>query len=298
MDYIHQQGKPVYVASGLARITKKVWGERAPFPIERKETGRGADRTTEMSDYFDYAQYDRATRAHAFYPEMLAGMIEAVQEKAAAFPGRTRILELGCGNGSYTDELIRLSKVKVLATDIDENAIAFLKSRLKEGRQGTRARRTYLAISRKDALTYRTRLPFDIVTASWNYEHITNYENGPELARAVAANLKDDGVYVEGAELVGTFGNEQERQQAFIDYHEDIIDRALASGHQDTAEIEWGAMVSGIMGVSHFKRDAFTHIREMGEGGLEVVYGKKYGPFTPRVGDAGVYLFVFRKRPA
>lgn len=292
MDYFHKQNKPIYVAEELDRITKKVWGDRKPFEIHRTETGVGPNPTTEMSDYFDYAQYDRATRVHPFYQEMLEGMIASIHQKAGLPRRYLSILEIGCGNGSFTDELMKLERVNILATDIDWKAIKYLQRRL---RAGSETVWRFLKLERADALAFRTKEPVDVVAASWNYEHITDYENGSALAKAVAVNLKDDGVYVEGAELVGPFGDEQERQHAFVDYHEDIIDRALAVGHQDTAEIEWGAMVSGITGVSHHKRDVLTHIRELERGGLKLVCWKKYGPFTERVGAAGVYSFAFSK---
>ncbi|MDO8536894.1 MAG: hypothetical protein Q7R94_01455, partial [bacterium] len=167
-----------------------------------------------------------------------------------------------------------------------KNSIKFVKSRLKSKN---------LKIVRANALTIKTRNLFDAVVASWNYEHITNYKNGSKLGESIVANLKDSGVYIEGAELVGPFKNETERQRTFLDYHEDIIDRALQSGNQDTAEIEYGALVSGLTGVSHFKRDKDTHVKEMRKGGLKLVKWRKFGPFTKRVGLAGNYLFVFTK---
>lgn len=271
----------------LDRITKKVWGSRNPFKVKRKKTGRGLNKTTEMSDYFDYAQYDNATRAHAFYQEMIAGMIKSLKEKMTKTKDKLRILEIGCGNGSLTDELIKLANAEIVATDVDKNSIRFLKSRLKSKN---------LKILRANALKIRSKIPFDVVIASWNYEHITNYKNGSQLGKSVRANLKNDGLYIEGAELIAPFKNELERQRTFFDYHEDIIDRALKAGNQDTAEIEYGALVSGLTGVSHFKRDKNTHINELQNGGLKLVKWKKYGPFTKKVGLAGNYLFVFKKK--
>lgn len=270
----------------LERIKKKVWKNQKPFPIKRKKSGKGINKTTEMSDYFDYAQYDRATRAHAFYQEMISGMIENLKNKISKSKGKFRVLEIGCGNGSLTDRLIELQNIKILATDVDKNSIKFVENRLKSNN---------LRIVRANALKIRAKNPFDVIIASWNYEHITNYKNGWKLGKSIAANLKDDGIYIEGAELVGPFKNEEERQRTFLDYHEDIIDRALKAGNLDTAQIEYGALVSGLTGVSHFKRDKDTHVNEMEKGGLRLVIWKKFGPFTKKVGSAGNYLFIFRK---
>lgn len=270
----------------LKRIKKKVWKNQKPFSIERKKSGKGINKTTEMSDYFDYAQYDRATRAHAFYQEMISGMIKNLENQMSKSKEKLRILEIGCGNGSLTDRLVELPNVKILTTDVDKNSIKFVKNRLESNN---------LKIVRANALTIRVKNPFDVIIASWNYEHITNYKNGWRLGKSIAANLKDDGIYIEGAELVGPFKNEEERQRTFLDYHEDIIDRALKAGNLDTAQIEYGALVSGLTGVSHFKRDKDTHVKEMEKGGLRLVIWKKFGPFTKKVGSAGNYLFVFKK---
>lgn len=271
----------------LERIKKKVWKNLQPFSIKRKKSGRGLNKTTEMSDYFDYGQYDKATRAHAFYQEMIGGMIESLKSQIYKTKGKLRILELGCGNGSLTDRLVQLPNVEILATDVDKNSIKFVKGRLKSNN---------LKIVRANALKIRAKSLFDVVIASWNYEHITNYKNGWKLGKSIAANLKDGGVYIEGAELVGPFKNESERQRTFLNYHEDIIDRALEVGNLDTAQIEYGALLSGLIGVSHFKRDKDTHVKEMEKGGLRLVIWKKFGPFTKKVGTAGNYLFVFKKK--
>lgn len=277
----------VIYQNGLEEIKKKVWKNRQPFPIKRKKSGIGLNKTTEMSDYFDYEQYDRATRSHAFYKEMIDGMIDNLEKQINKTKKILKVLEIGCGNGSLTDRLIQLSHVDILSTDVDKNSINFVKSRLKSDN---------LRIKRMNALNIKTNNPFDVIIASWNYEHITNYKNGWRLGKSIFNNLKDDGIYIEGAELVGPFKNEQERQKTFLNYHEDIIDRALKSGNIDTAQIEYGALVSGLTGISHFKRDKNTHVREIEKGGLKLVTWKKFGPFTKKVGTAGVYLFVFNKR--
>lgn len=271
----------------LERIKKKVWKDKKPFPIKRKKSSQGINKTTEMSDYFDYAQYDRATRAHAFYQEMINGMVEALKDKISKTKDKLRILEIGCGNGSLTDRLVQLKNIEILSTDVDKNSIRFVKGRLKKDN---------LKIIRANALTIRSEKPFDVVIASWNYEHITNYKNGWKLGESIGANLKDNGIYIEGAELVGPFKDESQRQRTFLDYHEDIIDRALKAGNIDTAQIEYGALLSGLTGVSHFKRDKETHVKEMEKGGLKLIFWKKFGPFTKKVGTAGNYLFVFKKK--
>ena len=271
----------------LEKIKKMVWGNKQPPEVKRKKTGTGPNKTTEMSDYFDYAQYDRATRAHAFYTEMIDGMIESLKEQMRKAKGKFRILEIGCGNGSLTERLVKLPNVEIIATDVDKNSIRFVKKHLKSNN---------LKVLRVDALKIRSKTLFDVIIASWNYEHITNYKNGFRLGEAIAANLKNDGLYIEGAELVGPFKNESKRQRTFLDYHKDIIDRALEAGNSDTAQIEYQALISGLTGVSHFKRDKDTHVKEMARGGLKLVKSKKFGPFTKKVGCAGNYLFLFKKK--
>ena len=271
----------------LKRIKKKVWKNLQPFPIKRKRSGIGQNKTTEMSDYFDYRQYDRATRAHAFYQEMINGMIDNLKKQITKAKTKFRVLEIGCSNGSLTDRLVQLPNADILATDVDKNSIKFVKSRLKSDN---------LKIKRVNALKIKNRTPFDVIIASWNYEHITNYKNGWKLGKSIFDNLKDDGIYIEGAELVGPFKNEGGRQRTFLNYHEDIIDRALKAGNIDTAQIEYGALVSGLTGVSHFKRDKDTHVKEMEKGGLTLVTWKKFGPFSKKVGTAGNYLFIFKKK--
>lgn len=280
MTNTHKQ--MILVQTDLERIKRKVWGSRRPPAIERKPSGVGPHRTTEMSDYFDYAQYDKATRSHAFYQDMIGAMISSLKKKIKN--RKCKVLELGCGNGTLTERIIPLKNAEIISIDIDENALRFVSSRLKASN---------LKLERADALTFRTGCPFDIVIASWNYEHITHYTNGYELAKSIIANLKKGGLYIEGAELIAPFRNEFERQKAFIDYHEQIIDRALKEGNKDTAEIEYLAMISGITGVSHFKRDREMHIKEMENGGLRLKKMEKFGPFVKSVGSAGVYFFEF-----
>ena len=78
-----------------------------------------------MSDYFDYRQYDRATRAHAFYQEMINGMIDNLKKQITKAKTKFRVLEIGCGNGSLTDRLVQLPNADILATDVDKNSIKF-----------------------------------------------------------------------------------------------------------------------------------------------------------------------------
>jgi len=276
----------VSIKKDLERIKSKVWGKCKPPEVKRKKTGIGSNRTTEMSDYFNYAQYDRATRAHAFYQEMIATMIKSISRKINETKGKYKILELGCGNGTLTERLIQFSNAEITAIDVDKNAIKFVKGKLKA---------TNLKLIRADALEYRAKGPFNAIIASWNYEHITNYKNGHKLAESVVANLKDDGLYIKGAELIAPFKTELERQKTFINYHEDIINRALKEKNLDTAQIEYLAMISGITGISHFKRDKETLIKEMEKGGLKLKKWKKIGPFTKKVGGAGNYVLEFKK---
>ncbi|MBW3011238.1 hypothetical protein KY326_03400, partial [Candidatus Woesearchaeota archaeon] len=131
-----------------------------------------------------------------------------------------------------------------------------------------------------------------IALSIFAHDHI-NFKKRFKFAKNIAKNLKKDGVYIMGGEILPKFTNENERKKALYLYHNFIIDKAKREGHNQLAVLEKEALISGLNKIGDFKRHVKMFEDEMESAYLKIRFKKKMGPKNNRLG--GVYVYTFQK---
>ena len=234
--------------------------------------------TVEMSRYIDLLEYDKVEPTHPFYREMIDEIAKHVRARRPS-----RILEIGTGTGLLTQKLSRMPKSHIDAVDIDTNCCNFIKAKFKT--------ETRVQVINCDAVTYLSKKPYDIIVSSFSHDHIP-YEKRFEFSLNISKNLKQDGVYIMGNEILPQFKTEMERKEALRKYHGFIIWKAITDSHEKLASLELESLNSGLKKIGDFKRHEKMLEEEMASSGLEVLLKKKIGP---KENIGGVFVYVFKK---
>jgi len=93
-----------------------------------------------------------------------AYLMPPVLALAGAFPPGTRMLDIGCGNGAFCGEFLRLG-AKVVGVDLSEQGIAWARRTFPAGRFEVLA-------ADRDVLQRLNEAPFDIVVSTELVEHL------------------------------------------------------------------------------------------------------------------------------
>jgi len=238
--------------------------------------------TVEMSRYIDIELYNKVEMTHPYYIEMLQEILKQVR-KNKNNDNKTKILEIGAGTGIVTSRLANIQNVTIDSLEIDTNCCKALMKHIKNKN---------VSIVQGDAVTFIKNKPYDIVVSSFAHDHI-HFSRRKKLAKNIASNLKQNGVYIVGLEILPKFSTEKERKQALYKYHNHIIGKAKKDGHHKLAKLEHEALVSGIKKIGDFK----THVRAF-ENEMKphfiISFKEKIGPINKKTG--GVYVYTFKKR--
>lgn len=238
--------------------------------------------SVEMSNYIDLEKYHKAERTHPFYEEMLAEILSEMKKHLNG--EKTRVLELGSGTGIATLELLKFPSIDLTAVEVDENCFSFLQGKL----NGTDAN---LVLA--DAVIFKCNKVFDITVSVFAHDHVS-FERAREFAENINKNLKMNGLYIMGGELLFEFKTEYERKQALKKYHGFIIEKAEKEGNKEIVELETEALNSGLNKIGDFKRSEKMLEREMENAGFKVVKKEKMGPKKPE-NIGGVFVYIFQK---
>lgn len=235
----------------------------------------------EMSRYIDLEIYHAVERSHPFYAEMIAEIVEEIGRGAADSPGLS-LLEFGAGTGLATEEFVRNDGLRVVAVDLDRECCAILRSHI-----GPKAESVC-----DDVVRFCREGAFDLAVSVFAHDHI-RHDRAPALVRNLRRNLKPGGRYIMGGELLPFYESAEERREALYTYHGFIVDKALREEHFELAQIEIGALKSGVRMIGDFKRHEAMFEREMTEDGLfRAVKKMKMGPLD-RDDVGGVFVYVF-----
>ena len=153
-----------------------------------------------MSTQFDHIQvpYDHIR-------QKAIALIEHEQVKAtlAPFIHKARVLELACGSGFYTYEMLKWGASAVVGVDISS---AMIEEARRLGHETYRATSSSSPPSSGvDLIVADCAKPalfpgglFDLVFAAWLLNHAPNYSALVDMFRNAVLNLKDDGGYFIG----------------------------------------------------------------------------------------------------
>jgi SAM-dependent methyltransferase len=237
-------------------------------------------KSVEMSRYIDLEVYHAVERSHPYYKEMTSEILEQIQSYSKKL-GNVEILELGAGTGLLTEELIKNPKLAIDALEIDDNCINIMKRHL-NGRVNCIC---------GDAVTFYNRNRYDIILSSFAHDHI-HYDRRKDFARNIRSNLRKDGIYIMGGEILPYFSSSEERIESLHKYHQFIISKALNEGNFLLAQIEINALESGIKMIGDFKRHEAMFEDEMLSAAFHIKEKIKLGPNgTEELG--GVFVYVF-----
>jgi len=238
----------------------------------------------EMSRYIDLDLYHDVEESHPFYKEMVRTI--CAQIKNSINPKKKyRVLELGAGTGLFTAKLLKIPNLKVTALELDLDCCEMLKKYLGSEKN--------ITIKQGNAVEYCEDNSFDFVVSTFAHDHI-HYDDAERFVKNIHKNLKKDGSYIMGGEILPEYNTIEERENALYLYHAMIIDRSLKNGDYRLAQIEINALESGVAMIGDFKRHEKLFEKEMTTGGFAMSSKEKMGPLdNDYVG--GVFVYVFEK---
>jgi 2-polyprenyl-3-methyl-5-hydroxy-6-metoxy-1,4-benzoquinol methylase len=239
-------------------------------------------RQLEMSRYIDLDLYHEVEKTHPFYVEMIDEILGEIRKKYQKGKTRCKVLELGAGTGLMTEELAKLDFVDLDALELDSECCAILQQHTSQ---------SGCNVIQGDAVTFSKPQHYDLIVSTFAHDHI-NYDQSTLFAKTIKQNLRKDGIYIMGGEIIPLFTNEESRAEALYKYHGFIINKALRDGHFEVAQIEINALKSGLHQVGDFKRHEEMFEQEMAAGSLNLISKKKIGPQElDNVGGVFVYIF-------
>lgn len=236
--------------------------------------------TFEMSRYIDLDVYHSVERSHPFYIEMVDEMKSQISSFADGHE-KMNFLELGCGTGLLTEELVRFPNLDIDALELDSKCFEIIHRNM-NGRVNCIC---------GDAVTYCRANHYHMVGSSFAHDHI-HYDRGRDFAENIRANLIRHGIYIMGGEILPYYNDDEQRKESLYTYHEMIIHRALREGHFRLAQIEINALESGIHMIGDFKRHEALFEREMLSADFRIKEKMKMGPLDCN-DSGGVYVYVF-----
>jgi SAM-dependent methyltransferase len=239
--------------------------------------------TKEMSRYVDIVEYHAVERDHAFYEDMLAYIINALN-RFKVKGKKIRLLEWGAGTGLVTEELAKLDHLNVTALEYDSDCYNFLCKHL-EGKG--------VDCVHGDILNYFDEGGFDIVLSVFAHDHV-HYNKANEEAGNIRRNLRRGGRYIMGGELIPYYETLEERTKALVTYHSIIVDQALAEQNFRLAQLEIDALESGVKMIGDFKRHEVLFENEMETSGFNLSTKEKIGPLD-KSDVGGVFVYIYER---
>ncbi len=252
---------------------------------EYEDMFKGNTKKIEMSRYIDLDIYHAVERSHPYYEEMVAEIIGYLGEYGAN-DRPMKMWEFGAGTGLFTQDLITFEQAQIDALDLDQDCVEILRSHI-EPKAGSRVRCIC-----GDALAYKGEDVYDVIASTFAHDHI-HYDKAGDLVASIRRNLKPDGIYVMGMEILPYFETDEERCDSLYRYHGFIVEKALREENFELAQIEISALKSGIYSIGDFKRHEAQFEDEMTSRGFKIVQKTKLGPdHDDTIG--GVYSYAFQ----
>ena len=138
-------------------------------------------------------QYDTIQAPYDEFRNCTISLIERVnvQEAVAPFVKDARVLDLACGSGFYSHELLKWGASKVVGVDISSAMVA-------EARAGSSHSSSTIDFKIADcakSVPYEGG-PFDLVFAAWLLNYAASGKDLVDMFRNIALNLRDGGHFV------------------------------------------------------------------------------------------------------
>lgn len=248
-----------------------------------------ANSFTEMSNYIDLEMYHKYESQHPGYLEMTQLIKEEIAKFAKKSKTLLQILEFGSGTGLSTANLAEIRNVNITAVEPDQNCFAMLFEHIKNKNLEN------VSMSQKDGLTFLKKNQFDLVTTTFAHHHIA-LSKAHDFVQNIYDNLKAGGSYILGDELIAEYKSEEERKIALRKYHHHIINLAEDDDHFELAQLEYGALYSGIRKIGDYKRSVNLLEEEMTKNGLFKIAKKTKVPLKKQLrSGAGIYVYKFAK---
>lgn len=140
------------------------------------------------------SQYEELQPGFASYRTSLISLIEKenVRDVLAPVIGGARVLEIACGSGFYTFDLLSWGATSVLAVDLSPEMISAAKERkIKENVENVEFR-----IADVTEPVIHSEEKFDVVFGAWPLEYARDYATLVSMCKNVSLNLRDGGTFV------------------------------------------------------------------------------------------------------
>lgn len=259
-------------------------------------TGRSFEKKqVEMSSYIDVLEYDLHEEGHSYYIEMMASMIGLSHLDKESGGAPRQVLEFGAGTGLFTKRLAQLPNLDLVAVELDWACYHILRLRLEASRGEMERRGSKFKAQNKDCRSFNPPGRFRYIFSSFADHHIFPADK-PRYFANVKRNLLDSGLFIVGDEFLPEYdeSSKEERERALKTYHNHIIDLANLNGHHELAQLERGALDSGLKEIGDFKMSCTQYEKAAKKSGLTLVHKIKIGP-ADMDDVGGVYVYAFKK---
>lgn len=224
------------------------------------------------ADFFDdfVTQYDVAIqRCVPRYHEMLEQMLDYVW-----LPAPRRVLELGCGSGNLTQQVLhRFPRAELVAVDASSRMIEVAQQRLASEARLTFQHQTFQQLEFPDD-------SFDLVVSSISLHHLRDAEKGT-LFGAVRRWLEPQGIFTFCDQFAGAT---DELYQRHLD-HWKAASRAMGATDQ-----EWQDWMEH-QAAHDYHSSLTTHQKLLREAGFEVIdCTRRYFLWTTLIASCGIPL--------
>lgn len=142
-------------------------------------------------------QYDKFQDAYDVSRNTSIALIEKENVRSEIEPWiqGARVLELACGSGFYTYDLVKWGAASVLAVDISPVMVAEAERRASFEPDHVKNKVEFLVVDCGDTRTF-PGAPFDLVFAAWLLDNACSREQQVKMFRTVFENLKPGGHFV------------------------------------------------------------------------------------------------------
>lgn len=243
-------------------------------------------RTAYLSSLYEPATYHTAIAGDPLIVSMQRDMAHMVARRIEC---NERVLEVGCGTGLLTNQLIKVARENLLvASDPDIESIGYAR---RVGSANLAKRWVVL-----DMLSPAVQGPFGIVVSSLADHHIRPTRKG-DYFLAIRRLLATKGVFISGDEFIGDYRTEEDYARRLGEYHAYVISDAESRGAWEESQVERQAWLKGLEGEGEYKTSVTRYQELTRRAGLELACRIRIGPDVPGLLStrAGVYIHVFSR---
>ncbi|MCD9186462.1 MAG: class I SAM-dependent methyltransferase [Pyrinomonadaceae bacterium] len=251
---------------------------------------RFQSRFVEMSIYTSVWDYHQYSDKHPYYKDMTDEMMRVFKEHRGDETEKCRILEFGAGTGNFTERLVDVPNVDVLALEIDWAYYNIAKYRF--------SKYDHIKLEHADARKVNPEGKYKYIFSSFVDHHI-KLKDKIKYLKNVEKNLEKGGLFIVGDSFLRKFdsNDKDDRAKALREYHTHIIETVNSrGGTPEFADMEINLMNAKLdennRDVSDYKVSLEQYENYLHEAKLRIKGSpKKIGPLDfENVG--GIYVFT------